>query len=509
MRLVGAVLVLLLAAAPVVAQNGDASSRRGIEANPAGSTGKFRKPSAAARAAALKARAAARNARAAARQQSSEGGATRNGHSAARLAASARKRGATQQNAAKSRSATPSPRDLTILQSELAWVGEYAGPINGEAGDKTTAAIKSFQRNRKFKETGVLNTQERALLAAAAKAKQSQVGWRIIDDPVTGVRLGIPTKQTPNRSRGKTGTRWASAQGQVQVETFRIREPGTTLAVVFEQQKKEPANRKIETSLLNPEFFVLTGTQGLKKFHVRAEIKDGEVRGMTVLHDPATETIMDPVVVVMSSAFAAFPGVTGVVQAGGPPPKRKVEYGTGIVVSTDGHIVTDRQVIDGCNVIVISGYGNADTQAEDKAADLALIRVYGAPDLVPAALNSDGAKGPDLTLVGIADPQNQGGGSAISTASAQLRGDSLEPAPQRGFSGAAALDGQGKFVGMAELKPQVVAGLGAGTAQAHATVVPVQTIRSFLDAQHLKPASGSGGVNAIKSSLVRVICVRK
>ncbi len=148
------------------------------------------------------------------------------------------------------------------------------------------------------------------------------------------------------------------------------------------------------------------------------------------------------------------------MQAGGPPPKRKVEYGTGIVVSPDGHIVTDRQVIDGCNVIVISGYGNADTQAEDKTTDLALIRVYGAPDLVPVALNSDGAKGPDLTLVGIADPQNQGGGSAISTASAQLRGDALEPAPQRGFSGAAALDGQGQFVGMAELKAQVVASIG-------------------------------------------------
>ncbi len=327
----------------------------------------------------------------------------------------------------------------------------------------------------------MLNTQERVLLATAAKAQQSQVGWTVIDDPVTGARLGIPTKQIPNRSQGKTGTRWSSPQGQVQIETFRLRQPGMTLAAVFEQQKREPANRKVETSQLSPEYFVLSGTQGLKKFHVRADVKDGEVRGMTVLHDPATEATMDAVVVVMSNAFAAFPGVTGVVQAGGPPPKRKVEYGTGIVASTDGHIVTDRQLIDGCNVIVISGYGNADIHAEDKAADLALIRVYGAPDLVPAALGGDGAKGSDLTLVGIADPQNQGGGSAISTASAQLRGDALEPAPQLGFSGAAALDA-GKLVGMAELRPQVIAGLGAVTAQSHATMVPVQTIRSFLEA---------------------------
>ena len=106
------------------------------------------------------------------------------------------------------------------------------------ANEKTSAAIKAFQKNRKFKETGVLNTQERALLAASAKAKQAQVGWTMIDDPVTGARLGIATEQVPNKSQGKSGTRWSSAQGQVQVETFRIREPGTTLASVYDRQKK-------------------------------------------------------------------------------------------------------------------------------------------------------------------------------------------------------------------------------------------------------------------------------
>jgi len=79
-------------------------------------------------------------------------------------------------------------------------------------------------------------------------------------------------------SPGKTGTRWSSAQGQVQVETFKIREPGTTLAAVYEQQKKQPSSRKLEVNLLRPDFFILTGMQNLKKFYVRAELKDGEVR---------------------------------------------------------------------------------------------------------------------------------------------------------------------------------------------------------------------------------------
>src|SRR4029450_6947710 len=216
----------------------------------------------------------------------------------------------------------------------------------------------------------------------------------MVDDPVTGALIGLPTKQVPNKSQGRSGTRWASAQGQVQIETFKIREPGTTLAAVYEQQKKEPPTRRLEVNLLRPDFFILSGMQNLKRFYVRAEIRDGEVRGMTVLYDQAMEPIMDPVVVVMSSTFMPFPGVAGIAQIGAAP-KRKVEYGTGIVVSAAGHILTDRQVIEGCNVIVVGGYGDADRQAEDKSADLVLLRVYGAPDLVPASFVADAPKGPD------------------------------------------------------------------------------------------------------------------
>jgi len=47
-------------------------------------------------------------------------------------------------------------------------------------------------------------------------------------------------------------------------------------------------------------------------------------------------------------------------------------------------------------------------------------------------------------------------------------------------------------------------------AQPQATFVPASTIRAFLEAQKLASAATSRpGVDAAKSSLVRVICVRK
>ena len=124
--------------------------------------------------------------------------------------------------------------------------------------------------------------------------------------------------------------------------------------------------------MVKPDFFVLSGMQGLKKFYVRGQYKGDEVRILTILYDQATEGTVEPVVIAMSSAFTPFP--TG----SGPPPRKTVEYGSGVVVSDDGAIVADRAITDGCLAIAIAGFGNADRVAEDKDHDLALLRLYGA-----------------------------------------------------------------------------------------------------------------------------------
>jgi hypothetical protein len=249
--------------------------------------------------------------------------------------------------------------------------------------------------------------------------------------------------------------------------------------------------------------------QGLKKFYVRAEVRNLEIRGFTLLYDQATEGIMDPVAVVMSSAFAPFPG-TGLATLIGPAPRRKVEYGTGIVVTTAGHVLTDAKVTEGCDVVQVSGYGDANRQAEDSAAGLTLLHIFGSSEFKALPIVHDGARAGELTLVGIADPQAQAGGRAVTTATARLSGEGLQPSPQIGFAGAAALDSQGRFFGMVTLKTPVVASASSSTVPlAPAAIVPVEMIRRFLDAEHVMPATGPAGVDAAKAALVRVICVRR
>ncbi|HEY3794153.1 MAG TPA: serine protease [Bradyrhizobium sp.] len=394
------------------------------------------------------------------------------------------------------------------LQSDLAWVGQYNGAITGEVSDRMVAAIKEFQKARGGRPTGVLNPQERGVLADTAKRRRENVGWKIVTDAGTGVQLGIPGRLVPQQSSDANGTKWSSPTGTIQVMLTRRKEAGPTTAKLADREKKEPAGRTVDYTVVKPDFFVLSGLQGLKKFYVRGTFKGDEVRILTILYDQATENTVEPVVIAMSSAFNPFPSGA---QVAGPPPRKTVEYGTGIVVSDAGAIIADRQVTDACLAIAIAGFGNADRIAEDKEHDLALLRIYGARGLKPLNIAGGAAK-PNVELTGIADPQNQAGGAAVTSIKASVApvgagSDlALSPAPGLGFSGSPALDADGKFAGIALLKPLVMAGPANAAPAAQAALVSADTVRDFLTANGV---NATGASTDAKASVVRVICVRK
>jgi Putative peptidoglycan binding domain len=395
------------------------------------------------------------------------------------------------------------------LQSDLAWVGDYNGAITGEVSERLVAAIKDYQRSRGSRPSGVLNPQERAVLAETARRRQDNAGWKIITDPGTGVRIGIPTRLVPHETSDGNGAKWSSPTGTIQVLLTRRKEANPTTAKLAEREKKEPPGRQVDYTVVKPDFFVLSGLQGLKKFYLRGTFKGEEVRILTILYDQAVENTVEPVVIAMSSAFNAFPTAA---QAG-PPPRKIVDYGTGIVVSDDGAILADRDITDGCLAITIPGLGHADLVADDADDGLALLHIYGARGLKPLNLDGGVAKAA-LELAGIADPQAQGGGAAVSSikvAVSQVNGGgnlALSPQPPAGFSGAAALDETGRFAGIALLKQVVIATAGptAAAPTAQAVLVRSDPVHEFLK-QHAVTASGAS-MDA-KAAVVRVICVRK
>jgi len=245
--------------------------------------------------------------------------------------------------------------------------------------------------------------------------------------------------------------------------------------------------------------------QGLKRFVVRAEARGGEIRGVTILYDQATEGTMSSVALATASAFIGFPDPNS---ASPPGVRRMVEYGTAIVVSADGDLIASAHVTDECQAITVPSVGHAERVAEDKASDLALIRLYGTHNLVPAPLPTDVSRpAGEIVLVGVADPLVQAGGDDVTRVAARLTAQDIEPAPKPGFSGAAAVDAAGALIGMVELRPAVIA--GNSVASQSATLLPVEAIRAFLQEQNVTASLARNEHAPIEPSVVRVICVRK
>jgi hypothetical protein len=309
------------------------------------------------------------------------------------------------------------------------------------------------------------------------------------DEAIPGVRLGIPAKLVPRSELGTTGTRWTSARGEMQIETFREKMAGATLNELFEELKKKPATRRAEFSALQGNAFVISGLQGLKRFYVRAVMKGNEARGLIILYDQAMEGIVLPLVDTMANAFIPF-GDPATATA-----TRKVQYGSGLVVTKLGHVVTDRQLTDDCQTIVIAGLGRADRLADDKATDLTLLQVNGANNLTSLVFSSDAPKSVDLTLLGVAAPETQAGARDVTSTNAKLRGIDgsrvlMDARPARGFNGG------GAFAGMIATANQP-------------SFIPTSSIRKFLDGAGVYPATGKSDIATAKSAIVRVVCVRK
>ena len=431
-------------------------------------------------------------------------------------AAGGRRKRAPTRRRGPARDAAMPLADRMAIQFDLIWTGDYNGLINGEFSDKPSTAVKAFQHDRKAARKPASSTRRSAPLLAAAgegqAGRRSAGAWSTI--PSTGARVGLPAKQVPNETPDQErhalvlGARPGPGRD---LPHQRARHDACSGVRAAEEGAGDPQARR--TTCLRPDFFVLSGMQNLKKFYVRAEIRDGEVRGITVLYDQAMESIMDPVVVAMSSAFAPFPGVSGVARSVRLPSARS----NTAPASWSARPATSSptaQLIEGCNVIVgRADYGDADRIAEDKAADLALLRVYGARDLVRrSTLSARRSKAPTSRWSASPIRKAQGGGSAITATAAKRQRRRRSSRRRRSASPArAALDGQGRLArhGGAQDRRWWPARRGKSAAAGDAGAGRRRSAR-FLEAQTRARRRRAGPASTPpRPRVVRVICVRK
>lgn len=408
--------------------------------------------------------------------------------------------------------------DRKAIQDSLIWTGDYSGVADGTFGRQTFAAIAAYQDRTRQPANGVLAPQARVALLAAGQQAKTAAGFTVVDDPKTGLRIGVPTKLLPKQDVNPSGgSRWQSADGRVTFDT-RTAPPDATLQSLYDRNLAiQTPGRVVSYKVLRPDFFVIAGETPTGKFYTRYSSGLQGLRGFSIGYDKALAPQVDRLVVAITNSFTPFP--TAPATAAAPqnpapapapqplaqPPLQKL-IGTGLVIGR-------RQVVTAAPLSSCPSPSIAGLRPQRITGQRVAVLDF-AEDLKaqPFALSTAAVdQGAALLVVAFVD---ENGASRLSAAPGSALGPDRLTAPlQPGASGAPVLDAGGALVGLI--------GAVSGDQRKVAGVVPATSYPVIPASDVTKAASAPAGsqaapaaqrrsaadiVAALRPSLVPIVC---
>jgi hypothetical protein len=197
------------------------------------------------------------------------------------------------------------------VQNDLIWTGDFTGVASGEFGRRTYDGLLAFERRTAGSVDGILAAPERARLRRDADAARAAMRFEPVTDPATGVRIGLPQALLTARVAVENGVVWRRADGQVSLQLTRL-PPAADFPALFERMRADQPGRKVTYRLLRPDWFVLSGEEGARRFYTRiAQGPDG-LRGYTFRYPAAEAATMERVMIALANSFEPFPAVAAV-----------------------------------------------------------------------------------------------------------------------------------------------------------------------------------------------------
>ncbi|MHC0053210.1 serine protease [Actibacterium sp. D379-3] len=293
-----------------------------------------------------------------------------------------------------------SERDLTreqreLLQEALKWEGFYASAIDGAFGPGTRNAMAAYQAAMGDAPTGILTTRQRDRLVTQYRAAFAALGLKTVEDSAAGIRITLPAAMVAFTSYeppfvhydsvGDSGVRvlLISQKGD-QNTLFGLYDIMQTLEIVPLTGPRERQNN----------WFELTGQNATLHSYTYAALRDGMIKGFTLIWPPADEKRMTRVAQIMRDSFEPFGGALDET-LGAPGAEQSVDLLSGLdirradrtrsgfYVDGAGLVLTTADVLDQCQRITIGD----DTEAEVTARDdtLGLIVLHPRQRLAPMA----------------------------------------------------------------------------------------------------------------------------
>jgi peptidoglycan hydrolase-like protein with peptidoglycan-binding domain len=369
-----------------------------------------------------------------------------------------------------------SESDRKAAQDALAWLGLYNGTDDGVPAKRTIEALKAYQQSVGAPTDGIMSDRLlSALKTGAAKAKAA-VGFAVIDDPATGVRIGAPLKLLERRVSAAGGSAFLSRDGAVGLYSKAVK---GDLMTLYKTMTIDAGGRKATYKALKPGvFFVIAGEDGDNKFYRRYAANDDLLRGFAFLYPKARAKALDPVAVAIANSFDPFPAVPlPPTQSPAPTPRPPKLTATALIVAP-GVAVTALDAAS-CKAPTIAG-----KPVRFLAPQGALARLggdFGAGATAPPI----GPGGGDIVALTFA-----GAPPILEAAAVRAVG----PAQVIGASGAPLFDRQGRLVGF-------VPAMAAAPSRAG---VALATPRPLIGADALGPPTPDAGASLTAAEIAKL-----
>jgi len=196
--------------------------------------------------------------------------------------------------------------DRKAAQEALGWLGFYNGVVDGAAGKRTLDALAAYQKSVGATSDAIVTQASLAALKDGAAKAKAAVGFKLIDDAATGLRIGAPTKLLDNRESATGAASLTSKDGSVGLYT---KETTGDLAALYKSLSADAGARKVTYKFLKPDaFFVTAGEDGDNKFYRRyAAGEGGKLRGFAFVYPRARAKALDPIALAIANSFDPFP----------------------------------------------------------------------------------------------------------------------------------------------------------------------------------------------------------
>jgi peptidoglycan hydrolase-like protein with peptidoglycan-binding domain len=287
-----------------------------------------------------------------------------------------------------------SAEERRALQVALQWAGFYEAAIDGAFGRGTRAAMADWQGANGYEVTGVLTTRQRAALFAQYNAVLEGLAMAEVTDSRAGIALQMPTAEVAFArveppfvhydSRGETGARvLLISQAGDQNTLFGLYDILQTLEIV---PLEGPRERRSDG-------FTLVGRNAEIVSETRVSLRDGQIKGFTLIWPAGDEERRTRVLEEMQASFTRLPGVLDPAAGEGGEQAIDLVAGlqvrqprlsrSGFFIDARGTVATVSEVVEGCTRLTLDGETEAELLARSPAG-LALLRPLA--DLAPLAV---------------------------------------------------------------------------------------------------------------------------